>query len=76
MCKIRRYIDNSSEINIPRITNIIIKSFEENVKHSKDMLNNIVNQNTIELENHYYEQKKDIELLKKIQDEIMMIKEV
>lgn len=40
------------------------------------MLNNIVNQNTIELENHYYEQKKDIELLKKIQDEIMMIKEV
>ncbi|MFQ9544957.1 MAG: dynamin family protein [Clostridium sp.] len=76
LCKIRRYIDNSSEINIPRITNIIIKSFEENVKHSKDMLNNIVNQNTIELENHYYEQKKDIELLKKIQDEIMMIKEV
>lgn len=76
LCKIKKYIDHSSELNIPEIINIVIKSFEENVKHSKIMLNNVVNENIMELKNYYYEQKKDIELLKKIQDEIMMIREV
>lgn len=71
--KLKGYIDDASEKNVPEIIKKVIQNFDTNLEENKKRLHDAIHKNTEELEQEFQVQEKEIEKLEKLQNKLQKL---
>ena len=71
--KLKGYIDDASEKNVPEIMKKVIQNFDTNLEENKKRLQDAIHKNTEELEQEFQVQEKEIGKLEKLKDKLQKL---